>query len=1118
MNLVLPVLVSIDARDLYEVRVPGLPHGPLRGPSLAEVLDDLALDVMEGVPKTPIALLPRYAFCPNLELRKVALQTSLPFGPDKRKRTSWKGRLSVVAQRWRDDGFWICTVPRLSTLPFAVPRLGVLDEALPAFLARWARSGTVQALQSAQCQRDEHLELLEVEVEPPTVLSSRRPKKKKKRADPPAEKARSKKKKEKKKFVPPVTLRQVATSLTHRALDGLLPPAFGRDALVERVLRELERPGAAVLLVGPSGVGKSAIIAEVVRRRTDGHTPLAERSDVWEVDGNRLIAGMSVVGQWEQRVERLVEELSARDDILVVDDLPNLVYTGRHAKSDTNVAGFLAPHLERGELRLLGECTPERLSAIRPEAPAFFGAFRILQVPPLDRRQTLLVLLREVRRMERDRPLVFEASALEALIELAERFHARACQPGASIRLLRRISDDVRPEKRDRTGRGVVGAAEVRAAYQRRTGLPDFVLSVAAARSRDEVRSWFRRRILAQDAAVDAVIDLVLTLQQGLDDAQRPIGSFLLVGPTGVGKTETAKALATWLFAGDASEAATRLIRFDMSEFRGPAATRRLVGHVDQPEGELTRAVARQPFSVVLFDEIEKADPGVFDVLLQVLGEGRLTNARGTTTDFSSTVILLTSNLGVAEARQAVGFGGLAPGASDTHFTRAAERFFKPEFVNRIDRIVPFRALERGHVAALVRRLVEQLLARRGLRRSGVVVQVDPGVVERIVDEGFDPAYGARALKRTLEKRLTVPLARQIATRGLGALTHVEVFPRGEGLEIALQPLVHADLPSGTAPLEADWEVMRAAYDDLADQHRALAESEAWNAALEARSQLVVSMSATETVDEQDRERLVGLAELVTRWEAVGEALGEVAETALATFDFHEDWDVERYKSRGWVGERRRLVSVSRPIPVDRRRLRLPTRDTLQQARIELAALTYRARHALTPPQDVILRILAETDDRDARHWAAAVAEALATALAPDAELQHLSCDGGEWVIDEGREGGSALALHARAPALAPLLTDLDGLWLDAAYVGPDLVSRLVRVTVLADGQGTVAERLAADDRAWQAWRGRRNSGVFEPNPRPLPPIVFHHGVGSKQPERLETAVRTRVLARVERA
>ncbi|HEU4534279.1 MAG TPA: AAA family ATPase, partial [Polyangiaceae bacterium] len=523
-----------------------------------------------------------------------------------------------------------------------------------------------------------------------------------------------------------------------------------RDGLVDRLVDELgTREGAALVLVGPPRDGKTAVAHEFARRLHAWNGRHGLRRDVWRVDGNRFIAGMKYVGQWEARAREMLRELAETGDILYLDDLASMVQAGRTGKGDTNVAQFLAPALAKGGLTVLAESTPERLAWAREEAPGFAQLFRAVALEPMSARASLPVLLGALRDLEGEAerlvaPQRMTPSALEATLRLADRFLPNEAFPGKAVRLLRATLDRaVEPTPaRDGGFERRYGPGDVQAALQQRTGLPEFVLDPARALTREQIRERFRDHIAGQGEAVDALADLVVALQQGLCDPDKPLGTFLFVGPTGVGKTESARALARVLFGGP-----ERMVRFDMSEFAEPYAVARLIGRPGDPDGELTAALRAQPFCVVLFDEIEKAHPRVFDALLQLLGEGRLSDAAGRLSDARQAVIIMTSNLGVREAASHAGFVRAAGDATRAHYLDAARRFFRPEFFNRIDRLVPFRPLDPEALRRVVEQQLGELLGRRGIARANLLVEVEPATLDALVERAYDPRFGARPLK-----------------------------------------------------------------------------------------------------------------------------------------------------------------------------------------------------------------------------------------------------------------------------------------------------------------------------------------------------------------------------------
>lgn len=532
--------------------------------------------------------------------------------------------------------------------------------------------------------------------------------------------------------------------------------AILREAEVRSLADRLQRDKTSLLLLGESGVGKSTELGEAIRQAVrakeltddvDREPARNVRRRFWRTNGQRLIAGMQYLGQWEERVEQVIEELAETTGVLWIEDLLELVRVGGREPGGS-IAAFLMPYLERGELRIVAETTPSQLDACRrllPGLAELFEVVRIAEFSPAQARELLATLFAEAARNHK---LEIEAGLADLIFRLFKRFEPYAAFPGRTVAFVRHLLDDLtRRERRH------VTQADVLDRFQRETGLPQRLLRDDLVLPYDEVLAEFRGAVLGQDAACEKAAGVVMALKTGLNDPRRPLGVLLFCGPTGVGKTEMAKTLAKNLFGAGAVK--DRLVRLDMSEYAGPGAVHRLMMSADGEVSPFIKRVRRQPFVLVLLDEIEKAAGEVHDALLGMLDEGRLTDRFGRTTAFQSAVIVMTSNLG-AERLMPVGFDG----AAQPPFERIAMQAFRPEFFNRIDAVVTFQPLPREVIAALARRELTAIARRDGLVKRNVQLTWSEGVVGRLVDVGCDIRFGARPLLRAVERLVVAPISR----------------------------------------------------------------------------------------------------------------------------------------------------------------------------------------------------------------------------------------------------------------------------------------------------------------------------------------------------------------------
>jgi ATP-dependent Clp protease ATP-binding subunit ClpC len=394
--------------------------------------------------------------------------------------------------------------------------------------------------------------------------------------------------------------------------------------------------------------------------------------------------------------------------------------------------------------------------------PGLFSTLVRLRLEPLSARQTREALRSRVawqRQTVPSRPTLAE-DAVDPLVDLAERYLPSHALPGKAVRLYEEMRAGLQQERTADGHPPSLTRERVYSLFSLKTGVPEFLLREDRAFLAADVEVWFRRQLIGQEAAVRRVVETLCMVKAGLQPQGKPLATFLFVGPTGVGKTELARLLATFLF-----NAPERMFRFDMSEFMDGYAADRLIRGNAEGEGLLTRRVRQQPFCVLLLDEIEKAHPAVFDLLLQVCGEGRLTDARGQTAWFHNALIIMTSNLGAAHRRTPLGIGATAVDDA-SHYLREVHRSFRPEFVNRIDQIIPFHALTAEQAAEVARLGVEKLRQRRGLLQRGISFDIQPEAVTSLAASGYQEAYGARAMRRHLDQQLVGPMARILSSAG----------------------------------------------------------------------------------------------------------------------------------------------------------------------------------------------------------------------------------------------------------------------------------------------------------------------------------------------------------------
>lgn len=573
------------------------------------------------------------------------------------------------------------------------------------------------------------------------------------------------------------TLPRVASELNARPL----PPAYTVDpAPLAHALQSTA--GRSVLLVGPSGVGKTAMLYELVRTRS-AHGMAA--TSFWETSGARIMAGGSGFGAWQECCQEMWREAVATRSVLCLGNLVELMEVGRHESSPQGVAGFLAPFLARDEIPVVVECTPEQRVLLERTDPRLLHGFRPLVVESPTPDRTQVILAQAAEEAIRGTATAVDADAVTTVARLHHRFATYSSPPGRGLRFLRNLVHDAVDGNQAH-----VTARDAAAAFGHETGLPAFLVDPGLPMDVDAARTWFADRLVGQPEPIGLVVDALAAVKASLTRPRRPVCSFVFIGPTGVGKTEMARCLAEYLFRDR-----NRLVRFDMSEYADAFAVQRLIGTHGSSEGLLTAAVREQPFCVLLLDEVEKAHPLFFDLLLQVLGEARLTDAAGRLADFRNAVIVMTSNLGAASHQRApLGFvssaeRGRSPReAARLHFVAEMRAHLRPELFNRIDRIVPFAPLDEETVLVLAERELESLQQRDGVLYREVCLEVDDGVAAHLAARGFDLRYGARPLKRAVEREVLAPLAAGLNRYGNDVPLRARVRLDGPRLEVEVRP------------------------------------------------------------------------------------------------------------------------------------------------------------------------------------------------------------------------------------------------------------------------------------------------------------------------------------------
>jgi ATP-dependent Clp protease ATP-binding subunit ClpC len=641
-------------------------------------------------------------------------------------------------------------------------------------------------------------------------------------------------------------LDQFGRNLTKLASESKLDPVVGRETEIERIMQILSRRTKNnPVLVGEPGVGKTAVVEGLAQRITHGDVPeLLKGKQIYTLDLAALVAGSKYRGEFEERLKKVMKEITQRGDIILfIDELHNLVGAGA-AEGAIDAASILKPALARGELQTIGATTLDEYRKYLERDSALERRFQQIKVEQPSTEETVKILEGLRERYEQHHRVKITDEALEAAAELADRYISDRFLPDKAIDLVdeaasrmriksmtqppvyRDLEEEIETTRREKeaaidaqefekaanlrdqerrltnkkkelehewtSGEGgerpEVGEEEIADIVAMWTGIPVFKLTEAESKKLVRMEDELHKRVIGQDIAITAVSKAIRRSRAGIKDPKRPAGSFIFLGPSGVGKTELARTLAEFLFGDEEA-----MVRIDMSEYMEKHAVSRLVGsppgYIGYDEGgQLTEAVRRKPYSVLLLDEIEKAHPDVFNILLQILEDGRLTDAQGRTVDFRNSIVIMTSNIGAQDIARNTPLGfavsdetGVTYDDMKSRIMGELKKVFRPEFLNRIDEVIVFHKLTKDEIMEIVDLMVERVRAQ--VAEHELQLDLSNDAKELLVDKGWDPAMGARPLRRAIQRYVEDPLADEVLKAGQmapGSTVQVERDPKGD--------------------------------------------------------------------------------------------------------------------------------------------------------------------------------------------------------------------------------------------------------------------------------------------------------------------------------------------------
>ena len=572
--------------------------------------------------------------------------------------------------------------------------------------------------------------------------------------------------------------------ITQAARSGKLDPVVGREDEIMRVIEILgRRKKNNPMLVGDPGVGKSAIVEGIALKIASGEIPpsLAAKQIV-SLDLASVVAGTKYRGDFEKRLKAIIREISGNPDIILfIDEFHTIVGAGG-ASGSLDAANILKPALARGELQCIGATTLDEFSKIIEKDGALDRRFQKVLVEPSGRKQSVAILEKIKGCYEQFHAVTYTPEAISACVRLSERYITDRCLPDKAIDALDEAGSMVRLQctggKRRRKDT-IVTEDDIAAVISKMSGIPANKVAESEISRLVNMNNFLKKNIIGQDEAIEKVTKAIRRNRTGIKDPSRPVGSFLFLGPTGVGKTQLAKTIAEYLFDSDSN-----IVRIDMSEYMEKFTATRLIGAPPgyvgfEDGGQLSERVRRKPYCVVLVDEIEKAHPDIFNLLLQILDEGRLTDSNGRYINFRNTIIIMTSNIGSRELEyygNGLGFNTSTRNLNEDRkdiVHKAVRKAFPPEFINRIDEQVFFNSLNREDIEKIIDIQLKDL--RNRVAEAGFTLNITSAARKFVADAGFDPDFGARPLKRAIQKYVEDPVAESIMSRLLNQSQNREV-------------------------------------------------------------------------------------------------------------------------------------------------------------------------------------------------------------------------------------------------------------------------------------------------------------------------------------------------------